>query len=285
MEDFGYRLELSKLPRVDAASSAGGRETEERGRVISLSLEDVREAEREKERERGTSARETEKRRVESLPEEKEEEEGQSGSGNDRPSALEANIDECPALLALRNQQSEERGIALFPFSPPSLASSPTSSTDPPPPPPFRFFSTFGFRLSAFGKRRGINGSPISPLSSRIRRRKPRQREKTNKGPFFRRDSPMHRANLARSSFRFSTRRFPESRRDARVAALRRVPPASESVSRVCAFERFSRTSRCPDVRAISSFTRQLAVNLDLRGKVSRSETRRDEKRRKAAAR
>lgn len=28
-----------------------------------------------------------------------EEEEGQSGSGNDRPSALEANIDECPALL------------------------------------------------------------------------------------------------------------------------------------------------------------------------------------------
>lgn len=190
MEDFGYRLELSKLPRVDAASSAGGRETEERGRVMFLSLEDVREAEREKERKRGTSARETEKRRVESLPEEKEEEEGQSGSGNDRPSALEANIDECPALLALRNQQSEERGIALFPFSPPSLASSPTSSTDPPPPPPpFRFFSTFGFRLSAFGKRRGINGSPISPLSSRIRRRKPRQREETNKGPFFRRDS------------------------------------------------------------------------------------------------
>lgn len=147
--------------------------------MMFLSLEDVREAEREKERKRGTSARETEKRRVESLPEEKEKEEGQSGSGNDRPSALEANIDECPALLALRNQQSEERGIALFPFSPPSLASSPTSSTDPPPPPPpppFRFFSTFGFRLSAFGKRRGINGSPISPLSSRIRRRKPRQR-------------------------------------------------------------------------------------------------------------
>lgn len=45
------------------------------------------------------------KRRAESLPEEKEEEEeGRSGSGNDRPSALEANIDECPALLALRNR-------------------------------------------------------------------------------------------------------------------------------------------------------------------------------------
>ena len=90
---------------------------------------------------------------MESLPEEKEEEEGQSGSGNDRPSALEANIDECPALLALRNQRSEERGIALFPFSPPSLASSPTPSTflllflllllHP------RFFSTFNFPFSA----------------------------------------------------------------------------------------------------------------------------------------
>lgn len=45
------------MPRVDAASSAGGRETEERGRVIFLSLEDVREAEREKEREREGRAR------------------------------------------------------------------------------------------------------------------------------------------------------------------------------------------------------------------------------------
>lgn len=40
--------------------------------------------------------------------EEKEEKEGQSGSGNDRPSALEANIDECPALLALRNPVNVE---------------------------------------------------------------------------------------------------------------------------------------------------------------------------------
>lgn len=45
-------------------------------------------------------------------------EEGQSGSGNDRPSALEANIDECPALLALRNRENME-SLSFFTLSPP----------------------------------------------------------------------------------------------------------------------------------------------------------------------
>ena len=132
--------------------------------------------ERERERERECT-RETEKERAESLPEEKEEEEGQSGSGNDRPSALEANIDECPALLALRNQRSEERGIALFPFSPPSLASSPTPSSPSFSSSSFFFFILLltSFPLSVFGKRN--ESTTISPPFRRESRGETREED------------------------------------------------------------------------------------------------------------
>jgi len=83
---------------VDAGSCPSRR----KGTQSCKEVEEDRERERERERERDFTR----------VGEEGEKKEGQSGSGNDRPSALEANIDECPALLALRNRG--ERGIALF---------------------------------------------------------------------------------------------------------------------------------------------------------------------------
>lgn len=78
----------------------------------------VREREREREKlTEGASCEEkTERDGIERLCEgwkrRGEGEEGQSGSGNDRPSALEANIDECPALLALRNRGTWNRSLS-----------------------------------------------------------------------------------------------------------------------------------------------------------------------------
>lgn len=159
-----------------------------------------------------TSGREREERKAVSLPGKKEEEEGQSGSGNDRPSALEANIDECPALLALlallalRNQRREERGIALFPSPFPCRRRYPRPDILPAPPcHPFDFSSSAN------------DGDDDD--------------DDDNDAPFS-------------------------------------VPWTPDNS---IGFERFSQTPR-PGVRARSTFSRQLAVNLDPRDKVRRDE-------------